>query len=187
MAATPKINFWPRFPIHSFRQFSAKTYRFATIQNVTDIRQTDRWHSVPKVWPIVRSAKNRLFVFVDVSLGSHHFIVWCGRMWRVGFTRVQWRQMAGSGDCWHLSKNHLIFQVLKCPSKNTDSDDFVLCLNGLSECIFFPGQTTWRFNDAPFLSTEVESLAFKSKCIQWRSLNPKHPISKRLSPSSVIS
>jgi len=34
---------WPTvlFPIHSFRQFFARTYRFATIQNVTD-RQTDR-------------------------------------------------------------------------------------------------------------------------------------------------
>jgi len=54
-----KSSFWPWFPIHSFRQFLAKTYRFATIQNVTDYRQTtDRWHSVPKAWPIVRSAKN---------------------------------------------------------------------------------------------------------------------------------
>jgi len=33
--------FWPWFPIRSFRQFSARTYRFATIQNITD-RQTDR-------------------------------------------------------------------------------------------------------------------------------------------------
>ena len=34
--------FWSWFPIHSFRQFFARTYRFATIQNVTDKRQTDR-------------------------------------------------------------------------------------------------------------------------------------------------
>jgi len=31
----------PWFPIHSFRQFFARTYRFATIQSVTDDRQTD--------------------------------------------------------------------------------------------------------------------------------------------------
>ena len=37
-----KSTFWPWFPIHSFRQFLAKTYCFATIQNVTDDRQTDR-------------------------------------------------------------------------------------------------------------------------------------------------
>jgi len=54
-----KSTFWPWFPIHSFRQFFARTYRFATIQNVTDDRQTDRRHSVPKARPIVRSAKNR--------------------------------------------------------------------------------------------------------------------------------
>ena len=41
MAATQKINFFkPWFPIRYFRQFLAKTYRFATIQNVTDDRQT---------------------------------------------------------------------------------------------------------------------------------------------------
>jgi len=44
MAATPKINFWPWFPIHSFRQFFARKYCFATIQNVTD----DRRNTVPK-------------------------------------------------------------------------------------------------------------------------------------------
>jgi len=33
-----KINFWPWFPIHSFRQFLAKTYRFAAIK----MSQTDR-------------------------------------------------------------------------------------------------------------------------------------------------
>jgi len=58
-----KSTFWPRFPIHSFRQFFDRTYRFATIQNVTDRqtdddRQTDRRHIVPKARPIVRSAKN---------------------------------------------------------------------------------------------------------------------------------
>jgi len=37
-----KSTFWPRFPIHSFRQFLARTHRFATIQNVIDRRQTDR-------------------------------------------------------------------------------------------------------------------------------------------------
>jgi len=36
-----KWTFWPWFPIHSFRHFFARTYRFATIQNVTDDRQTD--------------------------------------------------------------------------------------------------------------------------------------------------
>jgi len=36
-----KSTFWPRLPIHSFSHFFARTYRFATIQNVTD-RQTDR-------------------------------------------------------------------------------------------------------------------------------------------------
>ena len=30
------------FPVDSFRQFFARMYRFATIQNVTDDRQTDR-------------------------------------------------------------------------------------------------------------------------------------------------
>jgi len=35
-----KSTFWPWFPIHSFRHFFARTYRFATIQNVTDRRQT---------------------------------------------------------------------------------------------------------------------------------------------------
>ena len=39
--------------ICSFRQFLAKTYRFATVQNVADRR-----HTVPKARPIVRSAKN---------------------------------------------------------------------------------------------------------------------------------
>jgi len=58
-----KSTFWPWFPIHSFSHFFARTYRFATIQNVTDDddrqtdRQTDRWHIVPKARPIVRSAK----------------------------------------------------------------------------------------------------------------------------------
>ena len=37
-----KWTFWPWFPIHSFRHFFARTYRFATIQNITDRRQTDR-------------------------------------------------------------------------------------------------------------------------------------------------
>jgi len=31
MAVTPKSTFWPWFPICFFRQFLAKTYRFATI------------------------------------------------------------------------------------------------------------------------------------------------------------
>jgi len=54
-----KSTFWLWFPIHSFRQFFARTYRFATIQNVTDDRQmTDRRHGVPKAQPIVQSAKN---------------------------------------------------------------------------------------------------------------------------------
>ena len=44
-------------PICPFRQFLAKTYRFARIQNVTDRRQTDRRHAVAKARPIVRSAK----------------------------------------------------------------------------------------------------------------------------------
>jgi len=59
-------------PICSFRQFLAKTYRFASIQNVTDRRQTDRRHPVAKARPIVRSAKNRsLFGEVmDTSLVS---------------------------------------------------------------------------------------------------------------------
>ena len=53
------MNFWPCFPIHSFRHFFTRTYRFATIQNVTDRQTTaDRRHSVPKARPIVRSANN---------------------------------------------------------------------------------------------------------------------------------
>jgi len=35
-----KWTLWPWFPIHSFRRFFARTHRFATIQNVTDDRQT---------------------------------------------------------------------------------------------------------------------------------------------------
>jgi len=62
-----KSTFWPWFPIHFFIHFFARTYRFATIQNVTDDddRQTDdrrhttdRRDTVPKARPIVRSAKN---------------------------------------------------------------------------------------------------------------------------------
>ena len=35
-------------------------YHFATIQNITDDdRQTDRRHTVPKAWPIVRSANQK--------------------------------------------------------------------------------------------------------------------------------
>jgi len=42
MVVTQKnLTFWPSFPIHSIRQFLTRTYRFTTIQNVTD-RQTDR-------------------------------------------------------------------------------------------------------------------------------------------------
>jgi len=41
MAVTQKSTFWPRFPIQSFRQFFARTYRFATTQNVTNDGQTD--------------------------------------------------------------------------------------------------------------------------------------------------
>jgi len=40
MAATQKINFLPWFPIRSFREFLAKTYSFAKIQNFTDDRKT---------------------------------------------------------------------------------------------------------------------------------------------------
>jgi len=52
-------------PICSFRQFFAKTYRFATIQNVTQTDdRTDRRHIVPKARPI-RLAKNvSLFLLV---------------------------------------------------------------------------------------------------------------------------
>jgi len=52
-----KWTFWPWFPIHSFRHFFTRTYRFATIQNVTDDddRQTDRQTTH---CAIVRSAKN---------------------------------------------------------------------------------------------------------------------------------
>jgi len=42
MVLTQKINFLTWLPIHSFRQFFARTYRFATVQNITDDRQTDR-------------------------------------------------------------------------------------------------------------------------------------------------
>ena len=35
-----KSTFWPWFPIRSFRQFLAKTYRFATIQTFTDRQMT---------------------------------------------------------------------------------------------------------------------------------------------------
>ena len=44
------------FTIQSFRQFFARTYRFATIKNVTDRRQTDDRQI--KARPTVRSAKN---------------------------------------------------------------------------------------------------------------------------------
>ena len=51
-----KSTVWPWFPIHSFRQFFARTYRFATKR----YRQTDdRRHTVPMARPIVRSAKKR--------------------------------------------------------------------------------------------------------------------------------
>jgi len=44
-----KSTFWPWFLLHSFRQFLVRTYRFTTIQNITDDRQTDdRRHTVPK-------------------------------------------------------------------------------------------------------------------------------------------
>jgi len=65
VAAKPEVEIWQRpqkwtlrpwFPIHCFRKFFARTYRFATVQNVTDDRQTDRRHSVPKARLIVRSA-----------------------------------------------------------------------------------------------------------------------------------
>jgi len=38
MAAIQKINFLIWFPICFFRQFLAKTYRFTTVENVTDDR-----------------------------------------------------------------------------------------------------------------------------------------------------
>jgi len=37
-----KWTFWPWFPIHSFRQFFARAYCFATVQNVTDWQTTGR-------------------------------------------------------------------------------------------------------------------------------------------------
>jgi len=49
VAAKPEVEIWRRpkkstfrtwFPLHFFRQFLARTHRFATIQNVTN-RQTD--------------------------------------------------------------------------------------------------------------------------------------------------
>jgi len=71
VAAKPEVEIWrrpkkstfsPWFPIHSFRQYFTRTYRFATIQNVTDDIQThdrqtddtscqrhDRWYSRPKI------------------------------------------------------------------------------------------------------------------------------------------
>jgi len=60
MAATQKINFLTlvSYSLLQTVLFLAKTYRFATIQNVTDRQQTDRRHSVPKARLIVRSAKN---------------------------------------------------------------------------------------------------------------------------------
>ena len=36
-----KSTFWPWFPLHFFRQFLFRTYRIATIQNVTDDIQSD--------------------------------------------------------------------------------------------------------------------------------------------------
>jgi len=42
MAATQKINFLTLVSYSLDIQFLARTYRFATIQNVTDRRQTDR-------------------------------------------------------------------------------------------------------------------------------------------------
>ena len=59
VATPPKINF---LTLVSYLLLQTVfSYRFATIENVTDDRQTDRQttHS-PKARPIVRSAKNRL-------------------------------------------------------------------------------------------------------------------------------
>jgi len=63
MAATPKIHFLTLVSYSLLQTVFSSTYRFTTIQNVTD-RQTarettdrDRWHSVPKARPIVRWAK----------------------------------------------------------------------------------------------------------------------------------
>jgi len=67
-----KWTIWPWFPIHSFRHFFARTYRFGTIQNVTDRRQTDRRQSVPKARPIVRSAKNAVAKHWP-AVASHDF------------------------------------------------------------------------------------------------------------------
>jgi len=53
----PKSTFCPWFPICS-RQFLAKTYRFATMQNVTDRRL------------IVRSAKNQIKLYLLKSQNS---------------------------------------------------------------------------------------------------------------------
>jgi len=79
------------YPICSFRQFLARMCRFATIQNDTDRRQTDRRHSVSKA-PL-RSAKNLPHSHLARSLGvtdceffdesylarkwNHEAIIWC--------------------------------------------------------------------------------------------------------------
>ena len=62
MAATQKFDFLTLVSYSLLQTVLAKTYRFATIQNVTDRdtdrQTTDRRHSVPKARLIVRSAKN---------------------------------------------------------------------------------------------------------------------------------
>jgi len=67
MAATQKSTSWPWFPIHSFRQFFARTYRFGTIQNVTD----DRWQTTQCTKGTTDSTvgqKSRVWVLVVIVL-----------------------------------------------------------------------------------------------------------------------
>jgi len=58
MALTQKINFLTMVSYSLLQTVFARTYRFATVQNVTDRRQTtDRRHSVPNARPIVVGQK----------------------------------------------------------------------------------------------------------------------------------
>jgi len=58
--------------------FFARTYRFATIQNVTDRQTTDRRDTVPKARPIVRSAKKgkKCHTTWGVYVGCSSPILW---------------------------------------------------------------------------------------------------------------
>jgi len=55
--------------------FFAKTYRFATIQNVTDDRQTDRRHAVPKARPNTVGQKSVYISKVSIQIRVAQFLM----------------------------------------------------------------------------------------------------------------